>query len=195
MSVVDNLRREELAHMGLNPYLPVLSRCTKSRVVQKVTPQRIKNVSIQNPSRQRALSDARNAISCAATWLAVSDGFANGNFVHSWDECSVMLKAFNEKQTVMCTAAGRKKLAARNLTPATTEIQHQRRMLKLGISKHLYLKSLINCRHWFTEESYSIIADTNAHGLLECAIAMISDDNFTSCRSFKVLFKFMMMSM
>ena len=147
MSVVDNLRREELAHMGLNPYLPVLSRCTKSRVVQKVTPQRIKNVSIQNPSRQRALSDARNAISCAATWLAVSDGFANGNFVHSWDECSVMLKAFNEKQTVMCTAAGRKKLAARNLTPATTEIQHQRRMLKLGISKHLYLKSLINCRH------------------------------------------------
>ena len=35
MSVVDNLRREELAHMGLNPYivLPVLSRSTKSRVL------------------------------------------------------------------------------------------------------------------------------------------------------------------
>lgn len=34
-----------------------------------------------------------------------------------------------------------------------------------------------------------MVADTNAHGLLECAIAMISDDNFTECRSFKVLFK------
>ena len=129
--------------MGLNPYrvLPVLSRSTESRVVKKVTPQRTKNGSIQNPRTQRALSDARNAISCAARWLAVSDGIENGNSVHSWDECRVMLNAFNEKQTVMCTAAGRKKLAARNLAPATTEIQHQRRMLKLGLSKHLYLKS------------------------------------------------------
>lgn len=34
-----------------------------------------------------------------------------------------------------------------------------------------------------------MILVTNAHGLLECAIAMIYDDNFTSYRSFKVLLR------
>ena len=152
MAVVDDFRREELANSGLNPYvaLPVLSRSTRARLVKKVTPLRIKNGSIQNPSRQRALRDARNAISCAATWLAVSDGIENGNFVHSWDEVSIMLNAFNEKQTVMCTSSGRKKLAARNLAPATTVIQHQRRMLKLGLSKCQYHNLLVNHRHRFT---------------------------------------------
>ena len=67
------------------------------------------------------MRDARNAITCAATWLAVSDGILNGNFVHSWDECGVMLNALDEKQTVKCTASGRSKLSARNLAPATTE--------------------------------------------------------------------------
>ena len=105
------------------------------------------------------------------------------------------VKCIQRKADSHVHSSWKEKLAARNLAPATTEIQHQRRMLKLGLSKHLYLKSLINYQHRFTEESYTIIADTNAHGLLECAIAMISDDNFTSCRSFKVLFKFMMMSM
>ena len=28
--------------------------------------------------------------------------------------------------------------------------------------------------------------DTNAYGILECAIAMIFDDKFTTCRRFKV---------
>ena len=31
-----------------------------------------------------------------------------------------------------------------------------------------------------------IFSDTNAYGILECAIAMIYDDNFTQCRQFKV---------
>ena len=106
---------------------------TCAQLVRRVTPNTVKNGSIQNPSRQR---DARNAISCAATWLAVSDGILNGNFVHSWDECGVMLNAFNEKQTVKCTASGRRKLSERNLAPATTEIQQQRRMLKLGLSTY-----------------------------------------------------------
>lgn len=138
MSVVDKLRREEQNQLGRNPHasLPVLSRSTCARLVKRVTPNTVKNGSIQNPSRQRALRDARNAISCAATWLAVSDGILNGNFVHSWDECGVMLNAFNEKQTVKCTASGRRKLSERNLAPATTETQQQRRMLKLGLSTY-----------------------------------------------------------
>ena len=81
----------------------------------------VANGSIQNASRQRALRDARNAISCAASWTAISQGIQNGNFVHSWDECSVMLNSFNEKQTVKCTSAGRQKLKAKKLAPATTE--------------------------------------------------------------------------
>ena len=131
-------RREEQNQLGRNSHasLPVLSRSTCARLVRRVTPNTVNNGSIQNPSRQRALRDARNAISCAATWLAVSDGILNGNFVHSWDECGVMLNAFNEKQAVKCTASGRRKLSERNLAPATTEIQQQRRMLKLGLSTY-----------------------------------------------------------
>ena len=107
MSVVDELRREEQTQLGRNPHacLPVLSRSTRARVVRKITPVTVTNGSVQNPSRQRALSDARNAISCSATWLAISEGILNGNFVHSWDECGVMLNAFSEKQTVKCTAS------------------------------------------------------------------------------------------
>lgn len=137
MSVVDEMRREELTQLGRNPHatLPVLSRSTRARLVRRVTPVTVRNGSVQNSSRQRALRDARNAISCAATWLAVSDGILNGNFVHSWDECSLLLNAFNEKQTVKCTAAGRKKLSDRNLAPATTATQQQRRTLKIGLSK------------------------------------------------------------
>ena len=33
---------------------------------------------------------------------------------------------------------------------------------------------------------YCMILDTNAYGILKCAIAMIFDDNFTRCRQFKV---------
>lgn len=137
MAVVDGFRRQEQTQLGRNPHarLPKLSRSTCARVVREVTPVTVTNGSVQNPSRQRALRDARNAISCAATWLAVSEGIQNGNFVHSWDECGVMLNAFSEKQTVKCTASGRAKLSERNLAPATTAIQHQRRMLKLGLSK------------------------------------------------------------
>ena len=137
MSVVDEFRREEQTELGRDPYarLPVLSYSTCARVVREVVPVTITNGSVQNPSRQMALRDARNAISCAATWLAVSEGIINGNFVHSWDECGVMLNAFSEKQTVKCTATGRAILSARNLAPATTAVQHQRRMLKLGLSK------------------------------------------------------------
>jgi hypothetical protein len=80
--------------------------------------------------------DARNAISCAASWNAISEGILNGNFVHSWDECGVMVHSFNEKQTVKCTTSGRKQLTRKNLAPATAENQQQRRMLKMGLSKH-----------------------------------------------------------
>lgn len=60
MSVVNNLRREALAESGLNPHvtLPVLSRSTCSRTVKQVAGVIVKNGSIQNPSRQRALRDS-----------------------------------------------------------------------------------------------------------------------------------------
>ena len=34
-----------------------------------------------------------------------------------------------------------------------------------------------------------MILDTNAYGILECAIAMICDDNFTQCKQFKVNYR------
>lgn len=75
--------------------------------MKQVTPVTVANGSIQNASRQWALRDARNAISCAASWTAISPGIQNGNFFHSWDECSVMLNSFDKKQSAKCTASVR----------------------------------------------------------------------------------------
>lgn len=137
MSVVDSLRREEQEKQGKNPLarLPVLSKSTTTKIVKLITPVTVINGSVPNTTRRKALLDARNAISCAACWNAITEGIVNGKFVHSWDECGVILNAFKETRKFKFTAAGRKKLAEKNLTPSTTEIQQQRRMLKMGLSK------------------------------------------------------------
>ena len=145
MAMVNDLRREEQEEMGHNPraILPTFCRSTQGKIVNQITPMNVPNGSIQNASRQRALKDPRNAISCAASWNAVAAGVPNGRFVHSWDECGVMLNAFNEKQPLKCTVAGRNKLQAKNLAPATTVTQQQRRMLKMGLSKSSWRLKLI----------------------------------------------------
>lgn len=137
MTVVNALRRDEREELGCNPHaaLHTFSRSTVGKIVKRITPITVANGSIQNGSRLRALRDPRNAVSCAASWNAVAVGICNGNFVHSWDECGVMLNAFGEKQSVRCTLSGRQKLTAKNLSPSTTETQQQRRMLKMGLSK------------------------------------------------------------
>ena len=137
MSIVNDLRREEQEELGRNPFavLGRFSRSTVGKIVRQITPVSVHNGSVQNASRQRALKDPRNAISCAASWNAVAAGVPNGAFVHSWDECGVMLNAFNEKQKVKCTKSGRKKLRDKNLAPAITQTQQKRRMLQMGLRK------------------------------------------------------------
>jgi hypothetical protein len=99
MSIVNDLRREEQEESGRNPFAVVrsFSRSTVGKIVRQITPVSVHNGSVQNASRQRALKDPRNAISCATSWNAVAAGVPNGAFVHSWDECGVMLNALNEK--------------------------------------------------------------------------------------------------
>lgn len=137
MNLVDHFRREEVSQQGLNSLarLRPLSASTKRKVMKTIAPVIVKNGGVQNSSRYRALFDSRNAISCASTWPAVSEGILNPKFVHSWDECGVMLNAFNEKQKLHCTEEGRRILTSNNLIPATTETQPQRRMLKIGLSE------------------------------------------------------------
>ena len=137
MSTVYDLIREEQDSLGRNPYCTprVLNRSTTTKLVKIITPITVDNGSIQNSTRQKALMDVRNAISCAATWNAISEGIRNGNFVNIWDECDVMLNEFNQKQKLLCTESGREKLTEKNLAPSTTETQHQRRILKMGLSK------------------------------------------------------------
>lgn len=137
VSIIDRLRHEEQDALGENPHalLPKLSASTARKLVKKVTPVSVTNGSVQNTTRMKALTDARNSILCAATWAAVTEGIENGKFIHSFDEVGVMLNAFNEKQTLKCTNSGRKKLAQKNLSPATTDRQEKRRMLKLGLSE------------------------------------------------------------
>jgi hypothetical protein len=98
MATVNELRRDELEKEGKNPHatLPVLSKSTTYRIVNLITPVTVINGSVQNYSRRKALQDARNAISCAACWSAIALSLTNGKFVHSWDECGVMLNGFNE---------------------------------------------------------------------------------------------------
>ena len=137
IAIVDMFRRIEATEMGLNPLaaLPTVSPSTKRNLVHRIAPIRVPNGGVQNSSRQRALMDSRNALSCAASWPVVSAGIASGKFIHSWDECSVSLNSFNEKQPLWCSVEGRQELSANNLMPASTETQSQRRMLKIGLSK------------------------------------------------------------
>lgn len=147
MEMVDRHRISEEEAQGRNPLarLRPLSASTQRKLVKRIAPLHVRNGGVQNSSRRRALKDSRNAISCAATWPAVAEGITNPKFIHSWDECSVMLNAFDEKQDLFCTEEGRAILEEENLTPATTETQAQRRMFKIGLSKFKTI-SLFNAR-------------------------------------------------
>jgi hypothetical protein len=70
--------------------------------------------------------DSRNAISFAATWPAGAEGITNPKFIHSWDECCVLLNAFDEKQDLLCTEEGRE-ISKRRISFQ----QGQRRMFKI----------------------------------------------------------------
>ena len=137
---IDQLRRSEQDESGSNSLScpPVVSDSTYKRAVRRVAPVRIRRGGVQNTSRQRALLDPRNALSCAATWNAVADGADDGRQIHSWDELSVELNGFGKKVKLLMTAKGAKTLRKRNLTPATIRNQGKRRTLKLGISKFNY---------------------------------------------------------
>lgn len=141
MEIVNELRHKKEEAAGRNPHavLPEFCYTTQRKIALDVAPVNIKNGSIQNASRKRALRDPRNAISCASVWSAVSSEVKNGKFIHSWDEVGVMLNSFGEKQDLLCTNSGRKKLDARNMAPATTEKQEQCRMLKIGLSELQFL--------------------------------------------------------
>ena len=139
IAIVDEFRRIEVSEMGGNPLadLPTVSPSTKRIWRLRIAPIRAPNGGVQNSSRQRALMDSRNALSCAASWPVVSAGITNGKFIHSWDECSVSLNSFNETQPLWCSVEGRQLLNDNNLIPASTETQSQRRMLKIGLSKFI----------------------------------------------------------
>ena len=91
---IDQFRRVEQDKAGANSLScpPVVSTSTCMRAVRRVAPIRIRRGGVQNTSRQRALLDPRNALSCAATWNAVADGVDDGRQIHSWDELSVELR-------------------------------------------------------------------------------------------------------
>ena len=136
MTLVEKHQSNEEEAQGrnsLNRRRPV-SATTQRKTVKRITPVLVRNGGVQNNSRNKALKDCRNAISCDATWPAVAEGITNPKFIHSWDECSVMLNAFDKKQNLLCTVEGRAILQGEKLTPATTEIQGQRRMFKIALS-------------------------------------------------------------
>lgn len=137
---IDQCRRKEQDEKGENSLAaPVrVSASTYKRAVRKVTPVRVKRGGIQNTSRQNALLDPRNAISCAATWAAATENIHDCRQVHSWDELSIELNGFGNKVQVLMTANGARTIRKRNLTPATTRNQGKRRTFKLGISKYIY---------------------------------------------------------
>jgi hypothetical protein len=143
MGMVYRQMAKEDEAQGRNPLTRQrpLSASTQRKLVH------VRNGGVQNSSRRRALKDSRNAISCAATWPAVAGGITNPKFIHSWDECSVMLSAFDEKQDLLCTEEGREILEEENLTPATTETQGQRRMFKIALRKFRITSYIIYRTH------------------------------------------------
>lgn len=97
MNSINELRQQELEVAGLNRHnkLKVVSENTARRAINLVTPVSFASGRVQNSSRQRALTDPKNAISCAAVWSAVTEGLLSGKFLHSWDEVSIELNTFD----------------------------------------------------------------------------------------------------
>ena len=135
---IDGFRRDEQDQRGLNSLSsPVaVSASTYKRAVRRVVPIRIRRGGIQNSSRQKALVDARNAISCAATWNAVAKDIDDGRQVHSWDELSIELNGFGKKIPVFLSKFAAQVVRKRNIGPSSTINQGKRRTFKIGISKY-----------------------------------------------------------
>lgn len=134
---LDGHRRTELENNNLNRHatLRPLSTTTKWRLMQDIAPVRVKCGGLQSTSRQRALQDPRNALSCAATWSAVTAGVNDPRQIHSWDELSVELNGFGQKRRLYLSKVGSAALSRRNLNPAATKNQGKRRTIKFGISE------------------------------------------------------------
>ena len=133
LASIDTFRRNEQSNPLASP--KTVSKSTSMRAVNRIAPVQVKSGGVQNTSRQKALLDPRNAISCAATWTAVTMGVVDPRQIHSWDELSIELNGFGKKLPLRLSAVGAKLLKKRNLTPSTTRNQGQRRTLKIGLSK------------------------------------------------------------
>ena len=74
MTLVEKHKTNEEEAQGRNSLhrrRPV-SATTQRKTVKRITPVLVRNGCVQNNSRNKALKDCRNAISCAATWPAVA---------------------------------------------------------------------------------------------------------------------------
>ena len=136
---VDRHRRAEMEQKNLNSHavLQAMSSSTRKRVLKDIVPMRIRSGGSQSKSRQKALLDPRNAISCAATWSAVTEGVIDPRQIHSWDELSVELNGFGNKIPIWASDLGVKRMRKINLNPSATLNQGKRRTIKFGISKCL----------------------------------------------------------
>lgn len=133
LASIDKFRRDEQSNPLASP--KTVSKSTSMRAVNMVAPSVVNSGGVQNTSRQKALLDPRNALSCAATWTAVTMGVVDPRQIHSWDELSIELNGFGKKLPLRLSAVGAKLLKKRNLTPSTTRNQGQRRTLKIGLKK------------------------------------------------------------
>ena len=133
LASIDSFRRNEQSNPLAAPKAG--SHSTNMRAVHDVAPVIVPSGGTQNNSRKKALLDPRNAISCAATWTAVTMGVVDPRQIHSWDELSIELNGFGKKLPLRLSAAGAKIHKKRNLTPSTTRNQGKRRTLKIGLSK------------------------------------------------------------
>ena len=138
---MDRLRRREQDECNENALSnpSSISRSTAQRALRKIAPVRIAHGGVQNSSRQRALMVPHNAISCAATWSAVTEDVDDRRQIHSWDELSIELNGFGKKTKLLLTSSGAAKLHNRNLHPSATRNQGKRRTFKIGIRTFCYL--------------------------------------------------------
>jgi hypothetical protein len=161
MSSLTSAQAAKTGGVGIDAAVRNPSLSSKKIYLKRILPVTVTGCH-QNYSRLRALRDIRNALSLCIIWACAVFGIQPDN-TKCYDEVAMVLNNFNPRTKVRLAEGSKEILQERNLAPAITHTQaDKRRSLTLGI------------------------AASAGNGRIDCCNLMIYDRNIPAPRRFRV---------